>query len=142
MRKLLRFCFIIPVLLAGCAGSPSMKLTKLSNNYTYVAYLNGKYHFALVTDGLVHGGTKRSLSAQYHGTIINPLENSSHAFLSRGNHITMLGQNYSFDAGRLFLVSVTKGSPSIEQLELSEGYDLRRLADDARIAAFSNHNNG
>lgn len=113
-----------------------MRLGRLDNKHMYVGYLNGKCHFVVMTDGLVHGSTTKSLRAHYKGAIFDPFNNAKYCFNASGNDITVSGQRYSLAGGHLVLVSVMHDSLTVKQLDVSFEHGMPDLAEDERVSAF------
>ncbi len=141
MKKAI-WCWLVTLtFLAGCKVGSRLQVASLDDKPVYLAYLEEKPFFTIVTDGSTHRHVVRNtvlIGALYEGQIFDPKSRKTIEFRSTsgGRTLRLGGRHYELAEGRLFLVSV-KGDPfRVQQLNVSEEELRRPPMTDERITTF------
>ena len=127
------------MLFSGCASLPSISCIPLSIREVYLASLAKKPHFAIITDGAMHGSAYNTSlrGVKYKGYIKSSDSGTSIDYYAKGNNLYIDERDYSLSDGRLILVSTRNDPFLIKQFKVSEEDKLQSLiVSDEYVAMF------
>ncbi len=117
------------MLLSGCASLPSISCTPLSIREVYLTSLAKNPHFAIITDGAMHGSAYNTSSrgVKYKGYIRASDNGTSIDYYAKGNNLYIDEHVYNLGDGRLILVSTRNDPFLIRQFKVSEDKKIQSL---------------
>lgn len=143
MNKIVLHLLLSSVLLGGCTISPAVnpviRSLKLEDKEACLGFQENRPHFAIVTDGSIHGRVTvlAHISVTYGGRIANHDNSENVSFRVEGKNIEIGEQRYDLREGHLFLVAVTSEPFRITQFKVSEADKIRALiGSDSRMKSF------